>query len=230
MQTMFTLKNLIFSFLAVLFFMSCKTSKHAATVTNTVHVKNKSPKFIDNIEVTPGHTVTSSHNVKNAKQKNTVEVTQTNPYAGINSNIEKADFLQLKYAVMMDATVERLTNIALLQKMDEWWGTKYCLGGSTKNCIDCSAFTQTIFRDVYSTSLPRTAQEQYNLAEKIETDELKEGDLVFFGSNPRHITHVGIYVTNNKFFNASTSSGVTINDLNESYWKQRFQGGGRVLK
>lgn len=214
----------------MLAFTGCKTSKNAASKPATVHTKNKSPQFIDNIEIKPGQTVTSSHNVKNAKQKNTVDISKTNPYPGINSNIEKADFLQLKYAVMMDATVERLTNVALLQKMEEWWGTKYCLGGSTKNCIDCSAFTQTVFRDVYNTSLPRTAQEQYDMAEKIETDELKEGDLVFFGSSSRHITHVGVYVINNKFFNASTSSGVTINDLNENYWKQRFQGGGRVLK
>lgn len=131
---------------------------------------------------------------------------------------------------MLDATVERLTNVALLQKMEEWWGTKYCLGGNTKNCIDCSGFTALMMQSVYNISLPRTAQEQYDQSERIDNDELKEGDLVFFGSSSRRITHVGIYVTNNKFFNASTSSGVIINDLNEPYWKQRFVGGGRVVK
>jgi lipoprotein Spr len=211
-------------------FGSCKSFKSATIQSNTQAAKNKSPQFIDGIEITPGHAVSSKHDIKNAKQKSEVSISKVKPDAALMGNIEKADFLQLKYAIMLDATVERLTNIALLQKMEEWWGTKYCLGGSTKNCIDCSAFTQTIYKEIYNTSLPRTAQEQYNIAEKIETDDLKEGDLVFFGTSEKRITHVGIYVINNKFFNASTSSGVTINDLNENYWKQRYRSAGRVLK
>jgi hypothetical protein len=74
--------------------------------------------------------------------------------ATATAGIENADMLQLKYAIVTDATVEKLTNIPLLATIDKWWGTKYCMGGSTTDCIDCSAFTQLILKDVYQVSLP----------------------------------------------------------------------------
>jgi lipoprotein Spr len=141
------------------------------------------------------------------------------------------EFLQVKYAILLDVIAEKLTNLPLLEVMDKWWGTRYCFGGSTENCIDCSAFTQLVSREVYRLSLPRTAQEQYNTIELIEKDELKEGDLVFFHTRGRRsaITHVGVYLTNNKFVHASTSNGVSISDLDESYWKPKFRAGGRMV-
>ncbi|MFM9021269.1 MAG: C40 family peptidase [Sediminibacterium sp.] len=143
---------------------------------------------------------------------------------------ESPAFLQVKYGILLDVVAEKLTNPSLLQVMDTWWGTRYCLGGSTDNCIDCSAFVQVLYRDVYQTPLPRTANEQYAASELIEKDELKEGDLVFFHTRGRKnaITHVGVYLQNNKFLHASTSNGVSISDLDESYWKPRFRGGGRL--
>ncbi|MFX8817301.1 NlpC/P60 family protein, partial [Acinetobacter baumannii] len=79
------------------------------------------------------------------------------------------------------------------------WGTRYCMGGSTENCIDCSAFTQIILREIYAQTLPRTSQEQYNIAKRVEYEDLQEGDLVFFSAGGRSITHVGVYLQNNKF-------------------------------
>ena len=141
------------------------------------------------------------------------------------------EWLQVKYGILLNSVAEKLTNITLLQVMDKWWGTRYCLGGSTENCIDCSAFTQLVSREVYGLSVPRTAQEQFDVSEIIERDELKEGDLVFFHTRGKKsaITHVGVYLTNNKFVHASTSNGVSISDLDESYWKPKFRGGGRIL-
>ena len=234
----FTLK--ILSLLLVTIMVSCKSLHKIATTDNstskvdTKKVHRKDIKFIDGIEVTPGAVVTSKHKTASSSHKtNTTTSKQVEPETEVNTNIEKSDWLQLKYAVMMDATVEKLTNIALLKKMEEWWGTKYCMGGNTKDCIDCSAFTQAILSDVYNTKLPRTAQEQYNLSEKVEPEDIKEGDLVFFHTGGRHsreISHVGIYITNNKFVNASTSGGVTISDLNDPYWRIRYKGAGRVIK
>lgn len=141
------------------------------------------------------------------------------------------EWLQVKYGILLNSVAEKLTNLTLLQVMDKWWGTRYCLGGSTENCIDCSAFTQLIAREVYGLSVPRTAQEQFGVSEIIERDELKEGDLVFFHTRGKKsaITHVGVYITNNKFVHASTSNGVSISDLDESYWKPKFRGGGRII-
>jgi lipoprotein Spr len=217
-------------FLSIVFMTSCKSLKKvtsrdvSVSKTTTRNRSSKNPTFIDGIEVTPGSTITSKHKTTATKQALYYET------ASSNSNIEKADWLQLKYSIIMDASVERLTNISLLKKIEEWWGTKYCMGGSTKNCIDCSAFTHLLMHDVYNIDLPRTAFEQYHACDKISADELREGDLVFFRTGGKTVSHVGVYITNNKFANASTSGGVLISDLNDPYWKSRYISAGRVLK
>jgi lipoprotein Spr len=165
-----------------------------------------------------------------AFRNESVSLTGLRPAENLYVTQESPAFLQIKYGILLDVVAEKLTNPSLLQVMDTWWGTRYCLGGSTDNCIDCSAFVQVLYRDVYQIPLPRTAHEQYAASELIEKDELKEGDLVFFHTRGRKnaITHVGIYLQNNKFLHASTSNGVSISDLDESYWKPRFRGGGRL--
>jgi lipoprotein Spr len=80
---------------------------------------------------------------------------------------------------------------------------------------------------VYGIDVPRTAREQYDFSAHIKDGDLQEGDLVFFKSG-HNISHVGLYLANNKFVNASTSGGVTISDLNDAYWSKRYAGAGRV--
>jgi lipoprotein Spr len=146
-----------------------------------------------------------------------------------SGDIERVDWLQLKYAILLDATVEKLTNVNLLKLIDEWWGTTYCLGGSTKECIDCSAFTHIIMQDIYNVNVPRTAQDQYKACQQIGMEDLNEGDLVFFFTGGRDISHVGVYLLNNKFVHAATSGGVMVSDLNDPYWKDRYRGSGRYM-
>ena len=114
-----------------------------------------------------------------------------------------------------------------LQTMDEWYGTRYRLGGTSKSGIDCSALMQIFFSAVYGIALPRTAREQHGASQKIGREELQEGDLVFFNTTGG-ISHVGVYLHNNKFYHASSSGGVTVSDLDEDYWRRRFMGAGRV--
>jgi lipoprotein Spr len=78
--------------------------------------------------------------------------------------------------------------------------------------------------------IPRTARAQYDNSDRIAIEDLQEGDLVFFQTVGRDISHVGIYLTNNKFVHAATSNGVMVSDLNDNYWQPRFKGAGRVLK
>jgi lipoprotein Spr len=147
------------------------------------------------------------------------------------TDVEKSNWLQLKYSIQMDIAVEEMNNIPLLQKIDEWWGTPYQYGGSSKRGVDCSYFTLDVMNAIYNTNLKRTAAEQYTQSEKIDWSDLKEGDLIFFKTDgSRSITHVGIYMTNNKFVHASTSQGVTISDLSQPYWQKRLYSLGRVPK
>ncbi len=182
--------------------------------------------FIEDIEMLPGGIVVTRHKTSGINSQGTVF--HYSEKGG--STLEEANWLQYKYAIITNIEVENLTNVPLLQKIDEWWGTKYCIGGETKDCIDCSGFSGNIFRDVYNINLPRTASDQYGVCDKVEVAELKEGDLVFFHTYRRQVSHVGIYIGNSKFVHASSSEGVTISDLNDKYWQPRFLAAGRVRR
>jgi hypothetical protein len=142
------------------------------------------------------------------------------------SEIERAGKLQFKYAQLLDLEVEMIQNLPLFGLIDEWMGTRYKLGGNTRDGIDCSAFMQVLYSSLYSQSIPRTAREQFDFSRRISRIELKEGDLVFFNTIGG-VSHVGMYLQNNKFVHAS-SSGVTISDLYDDYWLKRFVGVGRI--
>jgi lipoprotein Spr len=208
-------------------FCSCKSFKNtSASSSSSASQKKQSNNtlFLDNINVTPGTDRTSVLNTSPGQPSYTAIK------AAKNFDIESAQAVQFKYAMMLDVPVEELTNIPLLEDIENWWGTRYCLGGSTQSCIDCSAFTQIIMHDIYFIQLPRTAEEQFNTADPINYKDLKEGDLVFFQTTGRTISHVGVYLANNKFAHASVSSGVMISDLNEDYWKKRLRAAGRVRR
>jgi cell wall-associated NlpC family hydrolase len=205
------------------------TDKDNSTATNNRKKNTRKVVFIEGIEITPGSVVKSKHKPATTKSKTTEIVVPNNLPKAAKVEPEKASELQLKYAIILDTYIENITNTNLFLKIDEWWGTSYCMGGTTKNCVDCSGFTGNVMRDVYKINLPRTAAEQHNATDKVTKENLKEGDLVFFKTKRGYINHVGIYLCNNKFVHASTSNGVMISDLNEHYWQGKFAGGGRVV-
>ena len=116
----------------------------------------------------------------------------------------------------------------LMDQYASWKGVRYRLGGDTKRGIDCSAFVQRTFREQFGMDLPRSTYEQQEMGKSINRSQLRTGDLVLFraGSTGRH---VGIYIGNNQFVHASTSSGVTISSMNEPYWNKRYNEARRVL-
>lgn len=110
-------------------------------------------------------------------------------------------------------------------------GVKYRYGGtSPSRGFDCSGLVQYSHRAA-GINLPRTTKLQYRAAKPISRKYLKAGDLVFFKTSvSRAISHVGIYLGNNKFIHApSSGKRVKINSMKEKYWRKRFSGAGRVL-
>ena len=208
-----------------------RTLPAVVTVPQTNNDSNETIEFLDNISVKPGRIYLKK--VSDALEAEPVlaKPERTDRMPDNLTDVEKSNWLQLKYSIQMDIAVEEINNIPLLQKIDEWWGTPYVLGGSSKRGVDCSYFTLDVMNAIYNTNLKRTAAKQYTQSEKIDWSDLKEGDLIFFKTDAsRSISHVGIYMTNNKFAHASTSQGVTISDLSESYWQKRLYSLGRVLK
>jgi lipoprotein Spr len=113
--------------------------------------------------------------------------------------------------------------------IQEWYGTPYRMGGTTKKAIDCSAFTRQLFSDVYGSNLDRTAALQFMMTKRIfDKDELKEGDLIFFSIKTKRISHVGVYLGDGKFVHASSSRGVIISDIDQAYWSRYYAGAGRL--
>lgn len=195
----------------------------------TTHSPQKDVRFLEDISIDVSQDKSASSDPKSVfpetlitEKKITVNTDNVMPAV----SIENANNLQLKYALLLDVEVEQASNLSLFKILDEWMGTRYRLGGSTKSGIDCSALMQILFTGLYGISLPRTAREQFRFSKKISRTELKEGDLVFFNTIGG-VSHVGMYLQNNKFIHAS-SGGVTISDLYEEYWMKRFIGVGRI--
>ncbi len=109
--------------------------------------------------------------------------------------------------------------------------TPYKYGGTTDKGIDCSAFTQKVYGNALQIQLLRSAREQYTRGESVsDKDNLKFGDLVFFNTRRRvRPGHVGIYLGEGMFAHASSKLGVTISNLNEGYYLQRYMGARRML-
>ena len=118
----------------------------------------------------------------------------------------------------------------VLMEIIKYMNTPYKFGGNSISGIDCSAFTQTVFRDALSIPIHRSAREQYTQGEIIdEKNELKFGDLVFFNTRRRvRPGHVGIYIGENLFAHASTKLGVTVSSLDHNYYSARYMGARRI--
>lgn len=117
---------------------------------------------------------------------------------------------------------------ALYRTVMGWIGTRYQYGGKTKAGIDCSDFTAVLYKRAYDIDLIGGSGDIFKKVLPVEKSALKEGDMVFFKIRKGHISHVGVYLADNKFAHATTKAGVIISDLNEPYYLRYFYKGGMV--
>ncbi|MRX72269.1 NlpC/P60 family protein [Bacillus lacus] len=107
--------------------------------------------------------------------------------------------------------------------------TPYKYGGTTPKGFDCSGFVGYSYKKSVGSALPRTASDMYKKGKTVSKSQLKKGDLVFFSTNRKGVSHVGIYVGNNQFIHASSSKGVTVDKMSNSYWKTKYVGAKRTI-
>jgi cell wall-associated NlpC family hydrolase len=117
---------------------------------------------------------------------------------------------------------------AVLAYAAQFLGTPYVYGGSTPSGFDCSGFTSYVFGNTVGT-IPRVAQSQYDATTHVSRSDLLPGDLVFFGSSPSSITHVGIYVGDDQFIHSPHTGSVVKYDTISLGYENTFQCGGRVI-
>ncbi|WP_436488083.1 C40 family peptidase [Chitinophaga sp. ARDCPP14] len=198
-----------------------KGNANKKTATTPAAANNNRIQFIDGI-------ATSRTTRNNTSHYNSKDVSISKNITRGSANLENAQSWQFKYAQLLDVPVEEVLNQKLYGFIDEWYGTPYRLGGKTRDGIDCSGFVNTLMNTVFQLGLSGNSTDLFSQVKRLKPHDLHEGDLVFFRIHHKRISHVGIYLENDKFVHASTSAGVMISDLKEPYWKRYFAGGGRL--
>lgn len=163
---------------------------------------------------------------KNRKYK-LPEITEKDVFK--DKNVLDPDTLRFEFhAQKTGLPVDTASELELYYQMYEWLGTRYRFGGETKRGIDCSGFTGIVYEKVYKRVLPRDSRSMYKMTNPIPRSQMKEGDLLFFRIRRGQVSHVGIYLGNNKFVHASTTQGVIVSDLREDYYRRYFFKAGRL--
>lgn len=109
----------------------------------------------------------------------------------------------------------------------EWKDVRYKMGGTSKSGIDCSAFTQKVYKEKFGVSLPRTTVTQVDLGVEVKKSELIPGDLVFFKTSKTD-KHVGVYVGNGEFLHASIK-GIQFTKLDKPFYKKNYWTSRRII-
>ena len=116
----------------------------------------------------------------------------------------------------------------LLEEARRWMGTAYRYGGNSRSGVDCSGLTSQIFVNALQFKLPRSSAQQSDYCRRIDRSDLMEGDLVFFRTGSKGVSHVGMYVGDGRIIHSSTSRGVILSSLDEDYYRRTYHSSGRV--
>ena len=179
--------------------------------------------------------------IKNKSSENSTSKNQTTYNNSSKYNDEFDEIPVEEYPVNTKEFVSNYTKLKglgvsltsrekVLFEIVKYLETPYQYGGETLTGIDCSSFTQQVFKNSINQTLPRTASEQFLIGNKINSKpSLKFGDLIFFDTQKiKYPGHVGIYLGDNLFAHSSSSRGVTVSSLQSSYYTKRYVGAKRL--
>lgn len=120
---------------------------------------------------------------------------------------------------------------ALVEAAHKWLGTPYRYGGESRQGVDCSALVMNVYKEALGMKLPRTSVTQHDKSQPVSRRNLTVGDLVFFSTTKGRsgISHVGLYIGNDRFIHASSSRGVVVSRLSDKYFVDHYHSAGRYL-
>ncbi len=169
--------------------------------------------------------VSSDSIIKNNAIKHSLKNNIT--YEPIITPEEYKKMLGEQRRILVSPSSTILMNRSLMDFYNEWKDVKYTYGGNSKKGIDCSAFTQRIYKEKFDVNIPRTTTTQVKLGKHIKKSDLEMGDLVFFRTG-KFDKHVGVYMGNGDFMHASIK-GVKFTKLDKPYYKKKYWTSRRII-
>ena len=143
-------------------------------------------------------------------------------------NLDNATYEELKWQTEAKEYGGNVASTKILKTAAQYKGVPYVFGGTTPRGFDCSGYVQYVFAR-HGIRLTRTADTQALEGKFVSKKNLKPGDLVFFTTYEPGASHVGIYAGNNLFWNATSSRGIMLSNLTDSYWGPRYYTARRIL-
>ena len=166
------------------------------------------------------------YEAKNKKVKNL-------PIANYEPIITPKEYKKLLFNDQAEVATEstatpKIKKQAFTDFYSEWKDVRYKMGGTSKSGIDCSGFTQKVYKEKFGVSLPRTTVTQVDLGVEVKKSELIPGDLVFFKTSKTD-KHVGVYVGNGEFLHASIK-GIQFTKLDKPFYKKNYWTSRRIIE
>lgn len=188
-----------------LFFVGCQ-SKSDVYVQNTLYKNNPDVKI----------------------QSNNLEVEKTEPVVTYEPIITPEEYKRL---IQADETLSendvKDMNQEIMDFYNEWKNVKYRFGGNSKKGIDCSAFTQRIYKEKFDIKIPRSTRTQVKVGKEVKRSDLELGDLIFFKTG-KIDRHVGVYMGNGDFMHASIK-GVKFSKVDKPFYKKAYWTSRRII-
>lgn len=145
----------------------------------------------------------------------------------ISKPVRKVRYASLeldRLSTKLGITVGQDDDVELFREIVGWEGAPYKSAGTDKDGADCSGFVNVVYDKVYNVSLPRQTAKIYEKSRRIDLEDIKSGDLVFFrtdGKTEQTPNYVGIYMKDNRFAIMS-SKGMKFENMSSSYYKKNF--------
>ena len=145
-----------------------------------------------------------------------------------NANSEVPENKLIEFFCARQIEMDSCQPPAFYQTIYQWMGAKYRSKTPSGRALDCSGFAGLVYKEAYQIKLNGGSYSIYPQTIPLAKGELQPGDLVFFKIRKGRISHVGIYLGNNKFVHSATRGGVRIDDLDDAYYRKYFFKGGRI--
>jgi cell wall-associated NlpC family hydrolase len=146
------------------------------------------------------------------------------------SKINETNSKEYKFSIGGDTLFEyKMIRNSIISKAHNYIGVSYRYGQSSEKGFDCSGFVKYIYKN-FGLELPHSSYSLYKISKRVETTEAQSGDLVFFITRGKGVSHVGIYLGNNQFIHSpGKGRTVSVDSLTAGYYKNRLVGFGSVL-